>query len=109
MGKNPAFGHSAKKLFRRGKRKSQAPKPKKGAAKGKGGGDLEIHEDAYGRRYTYNSATKETKWLVEEPMPGTPAANTPVPSDQVPSDQGKSTGEEKVEVLTDGQGRRYTY
>lgn len=104
--KNPAFGHSAKKLFKRMKR---APKPDKPVANGRGGGDLEVHQDAYGRRYTFNAATNETKWLVDAPTPGTPGAITPSPGSVAPSGQGKAAGEEKVEVHTDGLGRRYTY
>jgi len=108
---NPAFGHS-KKLAgaaKKKKRKSQKAKAHKPGTANAGKGDLEVHTDAYGRRYTFNAKTNETKWLADTTSPSEPKAST------IPDDAAKTQGagerkeKEKVEVLSDAQGRRYTY
>jgi len=112
---NPAFGHSKKLAAaakKKKKRKSQtATAQKPGAANTGKGGDLEVHTDAYGRRYTFNAKTNETKWLVDTTSPSEPtAASTPTDAAK-PQGGGerKEKEKEKNEVLTDAQGRRYTY
>jgi hypothetical protein len=108
---NPAFGHS-KKLAgaaKKKKRKSQKAKAHKPGTANAGKKDLEVHTDAYGRRYTFNAKTNETKWLADTTSPSEPKAST------IPDDAAKTQGagerkeKEKVEVLSDAQGRRYTY
>ena len=107
---NPAFGHSKKlaAAVKKKKRKSQKVKAQQPVGtKSTEKGDLQVHEDAYGRRYTFNATTNETKWLVDAVAPPDPnVLSTPGGATQT---QGAGEEKEKVDVLTDAQGRRYTY
>ena len=108
---NPAFGHSKKlaAAAKKKKRKSQTAKAQKPGTANTGKGDLEVHTDAYGRRYTFNAKTNETKWLADVTSPSEPNALSTSADAAKTQAAGEGKEKEKVEVLSDAQGRRYTY
>jgi hypothetical protein len=108
---NPAFGHSKKVVTtaKKKKRKSQKAKAQKPGTANAGKKDLEVHTDAYGRRYTFNAKTNETKWLADDTSPSEPNALSTSADAAKTQAAGEGKEKEKVEVLSDAQGRRYTY